>query len=113
VECVLIQRPIASERKVSSITETWTIRVFISIRNRNATKMRHIKVPVPPLPKQQGLVAANEQTIAAAKAVIAAAPSKKTGDHSKLFIAHSGGRHASHRIIGRNRPKPANPFAIA
>jgi hypothetical protein len=34
-------------------TETWTIRFFISICNRNATKMRHIKVPVPPLPEQQ------------------------------------------------------------
>jgi len=54
--------------------------VFISICNRNATKMRHIKVPVPPLPEQQHFVAAIErfeQTIAAAQAVIAAAPAKK------------------------------------
>jgi len=53
---------------------------FISICNRNATKMRHIKVPEPPLPEQQRFVAAIEQleqTITAAQAVIAAAPSKK------------------------------------
>lgn len=53
---------------------------FISICNRNATKMRHIKVPVPPLSEQQCFVAATErveQAIAAAQAVIAAAPAKK------------------------------------
>jgi type I restriction enzyme M protein len=42
--------------------------------------MRHIKVPVPLLPEQQRFVAALEQleqTIAAARAVIAAAPARK------------------------------------
>ncbi|MGJ0516077.1 MAG: hypothetical protein ACR65O_10075 [Methylomicrobium sp.] len=42
--------------------------------------MRHIKVPVPPLSEQQCFVAATErveQAIAAAQAVIAAAPAKK------------------------------------
>lgn len=51
-----------------------------SQNNINATKMRHIKVPVPPLSEQQCFVAATErveQAIAAAQAVIAAAPAKK------------------------------------
>jgi restriction endonuclease S subunit len=48
--------------------------------NINATKMRSIKVPVPPLPEQKRMVAKVrklEQQIADALAVIAAAPARK------------------------------------
>jgi len=48
--------------------------------NINATKMRNIKVPVPPLPEQKRLVdqvRKLEQQIAEAQAVIAAAPARK------------------------------------
>jgi restriction endonuclease S subunit len=48
--------------------------------NINATKMRNIKIPVPPLAEQKRLVAkvqALEQKIAEAQAVIAAAPACK------------------------------------
>ncbi len=52
----------------------------INQANINATIMRNIKVPVPPLAEQQKLVAeieALERDIASAQAVIAAAPAKK------------------------------------
>lgn len=52
----------------------------INQANINATIMRNIKVPVPSLAEQQRLVAeieTLERTIAAAQAVIAAAPAKK------------------------------------
>jgi len=48
--------------------------------NINATKMRNIKVPVPPQPEQERLVAKVrklEQQIADAQAVISAAPARK------------------------------------
>ncbi len=48
--------------------------------NINATKMRQIKVPVPPLPEQKRFIAkveALERTIATAQAALAAAPAKK------------------------------------
>jgi restriction endonuclease S subunit len=49
-------------------------------KNINIEILKPVKVPVPPLADQQRLVAEIEQleqTIAAAQAVIAAAPSKK------------------------------------
>lgn len=52
----------------------------INQANINATKMRNIKVPVPPLAQQKRLVAevqALERKIADAQAVIAGAPARK------------------------------------
>lgn len=52
----------------------------INQANINATIMRNIKVPVPPLTEQQRIVAeveAEQRAIAAAEAVIAAAPARK------------------------------------
>lgn len=48
--------------------------------NINATKIRNIKVPTPPLAKQQDIVdaiAIEQRAIAAAEALIAAAPARK------------------------------------
>ncbi len=52
----------------------------INLANINATVMRNIKVPAPALAEQRRLVAkaqAQEQKIAEAEAVIAAAPARK------------------------------------
>ncbi len=52
----------------------------INQANINATVMRNSKVPIPPLAEQQRLVAeveALEKSIAAAQAIIAAAPARK------------------------------------
>lgn len=48
--------------------------------NINATKMRNIKVPIPPLAEQRSVVAeveAEQRAIAAAESIIAAAPERK------------------------------------